>query len=156
MARRWHVVAQASERLVDWRRLDNTLIGELLMRWRGDGEAWWGSLPSRGVGSLHSSSEWVCVSMSCCIVVWVASLTLLLTCFNNLPLSLPHFNTSLKLLAHGGVLGVEAGRQAGEAHVLHRCAVLGAHGSGWASSEGAGGVNDVGVARQVETSWSVT
>jgi hypothetical protein len=56
--------------------------------------------------------------MSWSIVVWTGSLaTVLLSCLDDLPLTLSYVQTSLELLTHGGVLGVEARRQAGEADV---------------------------------------
>jgi hypothetical protein len=50
---------------------------------------------------------------------------------------------------------VEARRQAGEADVLERGAVLGAHGARGSCGEGAGRVDDVRVAREVEAARAV-
>lgn len=64
---------------------------------------------------------------------------MLLASLDDLALPLSYVEASLQLLAHGGVLGVEAGRQAGEAHVLQVGAAL-ARGAG---GEGARGVDNV-------------
>lgn len=69
---------------------------------------------------------------------------MLLPCLDDLPLTLPHIQTSLQLLTHRGVLGVKAGGKTGEAHVLDMTAT----GSRRARGEGTRRVNDV-VVRQV-------
>jgi hypothetical protein len=58
------------------------------------------------------------------------------------------------VLAHGGVLGVEARRQTGEAHAVDGGAILGAHGAGGTRSKGARGVDNA-VSREVEPAGTV-
>ena len=43
---------------------------------------------------------------------------MLLACLDDLPLTLSYVQAPLKLFPHGGVLRVEAGGQAGEAHIV--------------------------------------
>lgn len=155
MARGWHGVAETGEGLVDWCGLDDALVRELLVRGWCNGEPGRGTFPAGSVGRLHGSSEGVHVAVAGCLIVLVASLALLLAGFNDLSLSLPHINTPLKLLTHGGVLGMEAGGQARKADVLDGGTVLGAHGPGRPSGEGAGRVDNGGVAREVEASWAM-
>lgn len=75
---------------------------------------------------------------------------MLLARLNDLPLSLSYIQAALELLAHGRILGVEAGRQASEAHVLE----IGTSLARRAGSECTRGVDDV--VGEVESLWTVT
>ncbi len=88
------------------------------MRGRGDGESWWWAFSAGRLRRLHGSAKSGDLGLSYIVCLLWATLAVLLTSFNDLPLSLSYVQTTLKLLAHGGVLGMEAGGQAGEAHVL--------------------------------------
>ena len=76
---------------------------------------------------------------------------MLLASLDDLSLALSYVQTALELLAHGGILGVEAGGQAGKAHIHEVRAAL----SSGACGEGARGVDDV-VVGQVEALGPVT
>jgi hypothetical protein len=88
---------------------------------RGNGEARRWSFPARGLGSLDGPSKGtrrVALSRGRGIIFWAGALAaVLLARLDDLSLSLSYIETALELLAHGGVLGVETGRQACEADV---------------------------------------
>src|SRR4051812_6910011 len=124
MAGWWQVVAQTGEGLVDRGGLDYSLIGKLLVGRRGDRETWGRALPSGGGGGLHGSLGGGHITVTGLIIVPWGFSAVLLACFDDLSLPLPYVDSPLKLLTHGGVLGVEARRQAGKADILNGCTVL--------------------------------
>lgn len=88
------------------------------MRRRGNGEAGRGTLPARCLGGLHGPSKRADVGAARRLLVDRGTLgATLLARLDDLPLPLSYVQAALELGAHGGVLGVEAGGQAGEAHV---------------------------------------
>jgi len=118
-----------------------------------DGQARGRALPLGSLRRLDGPSECTHVGASGLLLFDGCTLAaaVLLAGFNDLPLPFSYVQAALELRAHGRVLGVEAGRQAGETHV-HDIGAAGARGSG---CEGAGGVDDV-VVGQVQASRAMT
>lgn len=100
-------VAQAGKRLINRGRLDDTLIGKLLVRGRGNGESRRRPLSSGARGCVHTALERVGLRSRWLILLRGLS-PILLALLNDLSLPFPHVNAPLQLLPHSGVLGVEA------------------------------------------------
>jgi hypothetical protein len=148
LSRGWHT-AESSERLVDRGGLNHSLVGKLGVRRRGDAETWRRALSPRRVGRLHGPSKRTLLLSGSVIVQSTAFASVLLACFNDLSLALSDVHALVKLLTHRGVVGVEARRQAGKAHVV------GSEGGCGAGGECARGVDYVG-AGEIETAWAMT
>jgi hypothetical protein len=103
----------------------------------GETRRW--ALPARSLRCLDCSSKSTNLSAPCVFHVRWSSLAALLARFDDLPLTFSYIQASLQLLAHAGVLGVEARREAGHADIVEVCTAL-ARGP---CSEGTGGVHDV-------------
>lgn len=108
-------VVSAGKGLAKRSRLNDTLIGKVFVRWSHNAQSRRCLVASRHAGRLcgelvHSlvlASIW---SVTLCRLLLQASL-------DDLALLLPHAQTTLQLLLHGGVLCDEAGRQTGEANL---------------------------------------
>lgn len=133
------VAAKTREGLVYRRRLDYTVARESLMRGRRDGETRWWPLPAGGGRSLDCASKGTNLGVPGVFHLGWSALAALLARFDDLPLTLSYIQAPLQLLAHAGVLGVEAGREAGHADIVQVGAALARGPSG----EGTGGVHDV-------------
>jgi hypothetical protein len=81
------------------------------VRGRSDGESRRWALPAGGLGGLDCSSKGADLGVTCVPVLHLggSALAVLLACLDDLPLALSYIQASLELLAHGGVLRVEAG-----------------------------------------------
>jgi hypothetical protein len=111
LPRRRGIAAEAGEGLVDGRRLDDPVVGKLLSSRRGDGEAGRRSFSARGLWGLDGPSKGTRLTVAGGVVFRAGSLAaVLLARLDDLPLALSDVQTALELLAHGGVLGVEARR----------------------------------------------
>jgi len=140
--------------LVDWGRLDDAVGREVLVRGRSNGKTGRWALSAGGHWGLDGPSK--CTNLGIVVVVvgaaagvirlgW-AALAALLACLDNLALALSYIQTALELLAHGWVLGVEAGRETGKANIVQL--------AGRAGGEGAARVDNV-VVGQVQALGSV-
>lgn len=141
----------ACKRLVERSRLNDTLVGELLGGRSGNGQARRRTLAARR--GRHLPKGVSVVSRR------IARLNLngfaLLSGLDYLPLPVPHVYAALQLLTHGRVLGVESGRQACEADVVHgqAGALLAGQRGRRASTQGRGA--DGHVVGQVESTGTV-
>lgn len=108
----------ARERLVQRRRLDDALVGELLVRGRDDGQSG-GRFAARCPGGFHGSEGAGAGHLLGAVDGRVAGAGgLLQPRLDDVTLLLADGDAALELLAHCGVLGHEAGGEAGEPDVL--------------------------------------
>lgn len=113
---RLNVLAISGEGLIERSRLDNTLVGELLVRRRIDRQTGRRAFPARCARRLAGGLEQVAFGISRCVVS--CDLVAFLACFNDSALLLPNVHAPLQLLAHVGIMSVEARRKAGETKLL--------------------------------------
>ena len=118
---------------------------------RCDGETRGRTFPSSGVGRLQRASKGAHVLLAGIVVGRRTLSTVLLAGFYDLPLPFPNIHAPLKLLSHRRVVGVEAGRQAGQTDVVQ---VLPGGQARGPCCEGARGVDDVRVGK-VEAAGAV-
>jgi hypothetical protein len=113
MPRQGMGVVHAGKSLVEGRRLDDALVGELLMGGRHDGEPGRGLVSSRHTGRL--SGELVV------LVTGAVALgrLLLQPLLDDMALLLLNPHATLELLLHNRVLGDEARRETGQANLLN-------------------------------------
>jgi hypothetical protein len=121
------------------------------VRRRRNGKARGRALPARGLGRLDGPSKCADLGTAWGLVVdWSTLGAVLLACFDDLSLPFSYVEAALELRAHGGVLGVEAGGEAGKAHVHD----VGTAWARWPGGEGARRVDDV-VVGEVQASGTV-
>lgn len=112
----------SSEAVTKRRRLNDSLIGELLMRRSNDGEARRCLVSSRHARRLGSKLR----------VVFVGSVSLggllVKSGFDDMSLLFSNRHASLQLLLHDRILRDKAGRKAGNANFLNSQAVSSSHG----------------------------
>lgn len=108
-------VVSAGEGLAKRSRLNDTLIGKVFVGRCHDAQSRRRLVASRHAGRLCGELVHSLVLAG----IWSVTLCRLLlqTSLNDLALLLPHAQTALQLLLHGGVLCDEAGRQTGEANL---------------------------------------
>jgi len=115
-------VLSSSEAVTKRRRLNDSLIGELLMRRSNDGEARRCLVSSRHARRLGSKLR----------VVFVGSVSLggllVKSGFDDMSLLFSNRHASLQLLLHDRILRDKAGRKAGNANFLNSQAVSSSHG----------------------------
>lgn len=144
---RGSVAAETGKGLVEGSGLDDAVIGKGLVRRRSNRQSGRRALAAGRLGRLDGASKGTNLcAWAGLVCVCRAALAVLLACFDNLPLALSYIEASLELLAHGGVLGVEARRQAGEADIVEVGGALARRACG----EGARRVDNVVVGREVE------
>ena len=114
--------SEACKCLVEGRRLNHSVIGELRGRRSSDGQARRRPFSSRcgRRPSLHAKECSILRPLGSFAVVRASRLGALLPRLDNLPLLIPHVETPLQLLPHARVVRLEAGRQTRQPHVLYR------------------------------------